>query len=107
MTSALARACHPLPALGVTAVAAGLIAGTGRPVAAAVAATAAVFAGQLSVGWLNDLVDAQRDAQVGRAGKPVAAGRSARWPSVSPWRRPLSPPWSSRSCPGRPLVRRT
>ncbi|WP_199035447.1 UbiA family prenyltransferase [Glycomyces salinus] len=73
-TWALARSCHPLPALGVTAVAAGLIAGTGRPVAAAFAATAAVLAGQLSVGWLNDLVDAPRDAQVGRPGKPVAAG---------------------------------
>lgn len=76
-TRALARACHPLPAIGVTAVAAGLIAGTGRTAAAAFVAVAAVFAGQLSVGWLNDLVDAQRDAQVGRPGKPVAAGEIA------------------------------
>src|SRR5690606_31895749 len=41
---------------------------------AAAVLAAAVFAGQLSVGWLNDLVDAERDAAVHRAGKPVAAG---------------------------------
>lgn len=74
MLWALVRASHPLPALAVTAVAAGLGASTGRPIDAVVVATAAVFAGQLSVGWLNDLVDAPRDAQVGRVGKPLAAG---------------------------------
>lgn len=74
---ALARACHPLPSLAVTAVAAGLVLGTDRPPLAALTVVAAVLAGQLSVGWLNDLVDAPRDALVGRAGKPVAAGAVA------------------------------
>lgn len=42
------------------------------------AVAAAVLAGQLSVGWLNDLLDAGRDASVGRRDKPVAAGAVSR-----------------------------
>jgi len=71
---ALVRASHPLPAVAVSAVAAGLALGSDRPLGSAAVATAAVFAGQLSVGWLNDLVDAPRDALVGRTDKPLAAG---------------------------------
>lgn len=74
VTWALARACHPLPTAGVTAVAAGLTLGTDRPLGASSIVIAAVFAGQLSVGWLNDLVDAPRDSHVGRTGKPLVAG---------------------------------
>ncbi|MFG3341068.1 UbiA family prenyltransferase [Glycomyces sp. NPDC048151] len=70
---ALVMTSHPLPAAAVTAVAAGLAVGSDRPLASAVLATAAVFTGQLSVGWLNDLVDAPRDASVGRTDKPLAA----------------------------------
>jgi 4-hydroxybenzoate polyprenyltransferase len=72
-SSALARASHPLPAVAVSAVAAGLAIGSDRPLGSAAVATAAVFAGQLSVGWLNDLVDAPRDTLVGRTDKPLAA----------------------------------
>jgi 4-hydroxybenzoate polyprenyltransferase len=36
--------------------------------------TAAVLAGQLTIGWGNDLVDATRDRQVGRLDKPLANG---------------------------------
>ncbi|RKT88312.1 4-hydroxybenzoate polyprenyltransferase [Saccharopolyspora antimicrobica] len=73
--SALLRASHPLPALAVTAIAAGLAAAvSGAPLGVA----AAVLPGQLSVGWLNDLVDADRDARVGRPGKPVASGAVSR-----------------------------
>ncbi len=79
-TGAMARASHPLPALAVTAVATGLAFGTDRTMASALLATAAVFAGQLSVGWLNDLVDARRDALVGRTDKPVATGELAAGP---------------------------
>ena len=71
---ALARASHPFPAVAVTAMAAGLGVTSGAAPGAAAVLAAAVFAGQLSVGWLNDLVDAERDAAVHRAGKPVAAG---------------------------------
>ena len=35
---------------------------------------AAVLAGQLSIGWANDLLDADRDRASGRSDKPVAAG---------------------------------
>ncbi|MCD0445080.1 UbiA family prenyltransferase [Glycomyces sp. A-F 0318] len=73
-TRALVLASHPLPALAVTLVAAGLAATAGRPLPGVLVLAAAVLAGQLSVGWLNDLVDAPRDAATGRAGKPVAAG---------------------------------
>ena len=36
--------------------------------------TAAVAAGQLTIGWSNDVIDADRDQQVGRTDKPVARG---------------------------------
>lgn len=83
MTLALLKASHPLPALAVTLVTAGLAATTDRPLAAVLTIAAAIFAGQLSVGWLNDLVDAPRDALAGRSGKPLAAGElepaAVRW----------------------------
>jgi 4-hydroxybenzoate polyprenyltransferase len=71
----LVRAAHPGPAAAVVtlsvllAVVAGL--GAGRVVLVALA----VLAGQLSVGWSNDLVDEVRDRAVGRGDKPVAAGQ--------------------------------
>ncbi|MCG3041103.1 UbiA family prenyltransferase [Streptomyces sp. S1A] len=71
---ALLTAAHGGPALAVTAVA-GLLAlrgGLRLPEAAAV--TAAVLAGQLTIGWGNDLRDLSRDRAAGRAGKPLAAG---------------------------------
>ncbi len=71
----LGRAAHPLPALVVTGIAAGLAVGVGWSTGAVLVITAAVLAGQLSVGWLNDLVDAGRDAAVGRRDKPVVSGR--------------------------------
>src|SRR5690606_39821355 len=85
---ALARASHPFPAVVVTAMAAGLGVTSGAAPGAAAVLAAAVFAGQLSVGWLNDLVDAERDAAVHRAGKPVAAGAV---PRRVGWGRPRAP----------------
>lgn len=72
--SAWTRAAHPLPVLAVTAVAAGLAASYGHSWGQGALLTAAVFFGQLSVGWLNDLADARRDALTGRRDKPVAQG---------------------------------
>lgn len=77
-TEALARSCHPLPALAVSVVAAVLALATGRSPSGVAAVFAAVLAGQLSVGWLNDVLDADRDASVGRRDKPVAAGAVSR-----------------------------
>ncbi|MDA3627695.1 UbiA family prenyltransferase [Saccharopolyspora sp. WRP15-2] len=76
--SALLRAAHPLPALAVTAITAGLAAAVGSRPLGVLGVVGAVLSGQLSVGWLNDLVDADRDAQVGRSGKPVASGAVSR-----------------------------
>ncbi|PPK66351.1 UbiA family prenyltransferase [Actinokineospora auranticolor] len=71
----LLRASHPEPAVAVTVAAVALALGLGQTVWGGVAVGTAVLAGQLSVGWLNDLVDAPRDARVGRADKPVASGK--------------------------------
>ncbi|WP_298457098.1 UbiA family prenyltransferase [uncultured Cellulomonas sp.] len=71
---ALALCCHPAPALAVTVFAAALAAGVGAPPLVTVGVGTAVLAGQLSVGWSNDWIDAARDVAVGRADKPVAAG---------------------------------
>lgn len=77
-TAALALACHPGPTLTVTALAAALAAAADRSAPAVAGLAFAVLCGQLSVGWLNDLLDAHRDAAVGRPDKPVAAGRVSR-----------------------------
>ncbi|RLK53799.1 UbiA family prenyltransferase [Actinokineospora cianjurensis] len=74
----LLRAAHPEPAVAVTLAATGLAIGLGQTPWGAVAVAAAVFTGQLSVGWLNDVVDAERDARVGRTDKPVAVGTVSR-----------------------------
>ena len=53
---------------------AGLAALAGLSVGRAVLVTAVVFTGQLSIGWSNDYLDAERDRAVHRSDKPVAAG---------------------------------
>lgn len=70
----LVRACHPGPTLAVTVLTALLAWSAGHTLARGMLVTAAVLAGQLSIGWSNDLVDARRDRAVGRPDKPVAAG---------------------------------
>lgn len=72
---ALAGACHPLPTVVVTALAAGLAVLAGVAPARAVVLTLAVFTGQLSIGWANDSIDAVRDAAAARRDKPAATGR--------------------------------
>ncbi|HEX2131986.1 MAG TPA: UbiA family prenyltransferase [Actinophytocola sp.] len=72
------RACHPLPSLAVTAIATALAVSAGHQPAGVAAVAAAILAGQLSVGWLNDLVDARRDARTNRADKPLATGEITR-----------------------------
>ncbi|HET9631027.1 MAG TPA: UbiA family prenyltransferase [Terrabacter sp.] len=70
----LLRACHPGPTLAVTVFTALLAWSAGHTLASGMLVTAAVLAGQLSIGWSNDLVDVRRDRAVGRPDKPVAAG---------------------------------
>ena len=76
--AALARSCHPVPTAGVTVLAAVLAGAVGHPPGRAVVVTGAVLAGQLSIGWSNDAIDADRDASTGRSDKPVAAGAVTR-----------------------------
>lgn len=70
----LVRACHPEPTAAVTGVSAALAAAVGRGVPGTLATAAAVLAGQLSVGWMNDYLDRGRDVRSGRRDKPVAVG---------------------------------
>ena len=74
LVRALALSCHPLPSVAVTALSAGLAALADLPVGQGILLTAAVFTGQLSIGWSNDYLDADRDRAVDRPDKPVAAG---------------------------------
>ncbi|MGW0611406.1 UbiA family prenyltransferase [Streptomyces sp. NPDC002788] len=71
---ALLAAAHGGPALAVTAVTGLLALGGGLQPWDAAAVTAAVFTGQLTIGWGNDLLDLSRDRAVGRPDKPLAVG---------------------------------
>lgn len=72
---ALVRAAHAPPAAAVTLFAGAYAAGAaGAGPGRALLVAAAVLAGQLSVGWSNDWIDAGRDLAVGRADKPVVTG---------------------------------
>lgn len=71
---ALLGAAHPGPALAVTALVAAFAVSLGQPTGRILLVTAAVLAGQLSIGWSNDLIDLRRDRAVGRTDKPLATG---------------------------------
>ncbi|WP_193614226.1 UbiA family prenyltransferase [Nocardioides lijunqiniae] len=70
----LLRAAHGGPAAAVVILA--LLLGVAEDLAPArvLLVGLAVMAGQLSVGWSNDLLDARRDRTVGRTDKPLASG---------------------------------
>ena len=70
----LAAASHPGPALAVTALSALLATAAGLPLGTGALVVGAVLAGQLSIGWSNDLIDVARDRSVGRGDKPLASG---------------------------------
>src|ERR1019366_5254523 len=77
LVRALALSCHPIPSLAVTALTAGLAALADLSLGRAALVTAAVFTGQLSIGWSNDYLDAERDRAVHRSDKPIASGAVA------------------------------
>lgn len=70
----LVLASHPLPTLSMTVALAAAAALSGRPGIEVGLVAATVLTGQLTVGWINDVVDRDRDRQVGRQDKPVAMG---------------------------------
>ena len=71
---ALLRAAHAGPAVAVVVLAVLLGVAEGLATPRLVLLGAAVLAGQLSVGWSNDLVDEARDRLVARSDKPLATG---------------------------------
>jgi len=75
---ALALASHPAPAAAVTAAATLLAVGVGHRPGGVATIAAVVLASQLSIGWVNDWLDADRDRIAGRPDKPVAAGQVSR-----------------------------
>jgi 4-hydroxybenzoate polyprenyltransferase len=70
----LLRAAHIGPTIAVTTLTALIAVSENLTAYRGVVVTAAVFAGQLTIGWCNDLADAARDRQVGRTDKPLATG---------------------------------
>jgi 4-hydroxybenzoate polyprenyltransferase len=71
---ALALATHLGPTVAVTTVATLLAVAAGVPGGRVALVSAAVLAGQASIGWSNDWLDADRDRAVARADKPVVQG---------------------------------
>ncbi|PRZ09706.1 4-hydroxybenzoate polyprenyltransferase [Isoptericola sp. CG 20/1183] len=67
-------ATHPAPAAMVTLFALALALRVEPEVGRALLVTVTVGAGQLSIGWSNDWLDAARDRQVGRLDKPTVRG---------------------------------
>jgi 4-hydroxybenzoate polyprenyltransferase len=74
LVRALVLATHAGPAFAVTAVATLLAVAAGVPGTRTALVCAAVLAGQASIGWSNDWLDADRDRAVARADKPVVQG---------------------------------
>ena len=73
----LVGAAHIGPALAVTVLSGLLAAAQGLGPGRGSVVVAAVLAGQLSVGWSNDLLDLDRDRRAGRTDKPIANGEVA------------------------------
>jgi 4-hydroxybenzoate polyprenyltransferase len=73
----MALATHAGPTVAVTTVATLLSVATGAPATRVFLVFAAVLAGQASIGWSNDWLDADRDRAVARADKPVVQGAVA------------------------------
>ena len=71
---ALALATHLGPTVAVTTVATLLAVAAGLPGGRVALVCVAVLAGQASIGWSNDWLDADRDRAVARADKPVVQG---------------------------------
>ncbi|MDN5796982.1 MAG: UbiA family prenyltransferase, partial [Intrasporangium sp.] len=76
----LTRASHPAPTIGVTVMTALLATAAGHGWGTGALVTTAVLTGQLSIGWSNDAVDAERDRLTGRLDKPLVQ---------APWAEPV------------------
>jgi 4-hydroxybenzoate polyprenyltransferase len=70
----LLLSCHPLPAAAVTVVLTVAAALSGRSGTGCLLVAVTVASGQLTIGWINDVVDRDRDRRAARQDKPVAMG---------------------------------
>ena len=70
----LVLSSHPLPTAAMTIGVTAAAALSGRPAEQCALVAATVLSGQVTIGWLNDLIDRHRDKQVGREDKPIAMG---------------------------------
>lgn len=70
----LLRAAHLGPSVAVTVIVALLAIAFGLAAREGLIVVTAVFTGQLTIGWGNDLIDVDRDREVGRPDKPLANG---------------------------------
>ena len=75
MVPALVRTSHLGPSLAITAIISVLVARAAPHGVGPLAVPFAALAGELSIGWSNDVFDAPRDAAAGRTDKPIATGR--------------------------------
>src|SRR5688500_16931530 len=73
----LLGSAHLGPTLAVTVLVALLTGAQGLDAGTSVLVVAAVLAGQLSIGWSNDLVDLARDRSTHRDDKPLATGEGS------------------------------
>ncbi len=73
-TRGLLKACHPGPCITVTGLAVAIGWAIGLEATTLTLLGAAVLTGQLSIGWLNDLLDRGDDVAAGRPDKPLATG---------------------------------
>ncbi|HEY8641184.1 MAG TPA: UbiA family prenyltransferase [Candidatus Dormibacteraeota bacterium] len=71
----LFRGSHPEPVVAVTLIVTALALAAHRGPAMSALMGAAVLAGQLFIGWTNDLIDADLDRAAGRTDKPLASGK--------------------------------
>jgi 4-hydroxybenzoate polyprenyltransferase len=71
----LLGSCHPGPVVAVSSYASAYAAASGAPPGEWATVSVAVLAGQLAIGWDNDVRDARRDANARRRDKPIAEGR--------------------------------
>lgn len=71
---ALLLSSHPVPTVAVTVVAFTLAIAVGLSPDRVALVTIAFLLNQLSIGWSNDWIDADRDRAAGRQDKPVARG---------------------------------
>ncbi|HEY7271720.1 MAG TPA: UbiA family prenyltransferase [Actinoplanes sp.] len=74
----LVKSSHPEPGGAVTVAMTLLAIGVGHRGWSILGVCAAVAATQLSVGWVNDWLDADRDRAAGRRDKPVVSGMVSR-----------------------------